>query len=187
MKFRAFDPSRALAMLSFAALAVAAAACSTNVTNNPAGPGGSSGSAPVPTADCTSRCEAKATQCGAPAATGKEACGKVCDGSYTSDQLSCLENKPCGELQSASSISSVCPRDSGSSGSSTGTSGSSNTSSGSTSEHYSCSLNGQCFKCADSAGVSKCSLTDGPGPRLHEDGLQLLRVTLAASRETSPC
>ena len=135
MKYRAFDPFRALVVLSFTV--VAAAACSTNVTNNPAGPGGSSGSAPVPTADCKSRCEAKATQCGAPSAKAVEGCNVICDGSYTSDQLACLEDKSCSELQSGS-LSNVCPPS---------------------------SLNGQCFKCADSEGVSKCSISTGPGPR----------------------
>lgn len=164
MKSRAFDPFHALAALSFSVLSFTSVACSTNVTNNPADPGGSSGSAPVAVADCTSRCEAKATKCGAPASQGKEACAAICDGSYTSDQLACLEDKSCNELQSAS-FSSVCPRSSASSsGSSNTSSGSSNTSSGSTSEHYSCSLNGQCYKCADSAGVTKCSLKTGPGP-----------------------
>lgn len=158
MKSRAFDPFRALATLSFTILSVTSAACSTNVTNNPAG-GGSSGpgSTPVPTADCTSRCEAKATKCGAPAADGKQACAKICDGTYTSDQLACLEEKSCSALQSGS-FENVCPA------SSSGSSGGGSTSGGSSTTHFSCSLNGECFKCNDSAGVSKCSITTGPGP-----------------------
>lgn len=153
MKFRTFDPVRALATLSFTIVSITSAACSTNVTNNPAGPTGP-GSTPVPTADCTSRCEAKATKCGAPSAAGKEACAKICDGTYTADQLSCLEDKSCNELRSAD-FSRVCPSSSGGGG---------NTSSGGGGDHFSCSLNGQCFKCNDSAGVQKCSITTGPGP-----------------------
>jgi len=161
MKFRAFDPFPpfgALAALGFTVLCVTASACSTNVTNNPPGSSsGTSGSAPVATADCTSRCEAKGSQCGAPASKAREGCAAICDGSYTSDQLSCLESKPCKELQAASGLSEVCPR------SGTGTSGGGSTSGGGTT-HFSCSLNGECFKCNDSAGVAKCSITTGPGP-----------------------
>ncbi len=158
MKFRALDPFRALAALSFAVLSVTSLACSTNVTNNPAGPSGP-GSTPIPTADCTSRCEAKATNCGAPAADAKQACAQICDGTYTSDQISCLEGKSCSELQSGG-IAKLCPSSGGGGGSS---GGGGNTSSGGATR-YACSLNGQCFKCNDSAGVKACSISAGPGP-----------------------
>jgi hypothetical protein len=160
MNVRAIAPLRALATFSFGVLAVMAAACTTNVTNNPADSSGG-GSSPVPTADCKSRCEAKASECGAPAAKAQEGCVAVCDGSYTGDQLSCLEGKACSELQTTS-LSGVCPPASGTT--SGGTTSGGTTSGGGGDTHFSCSLNGQCFKCKDSAGVSKCSISTGPGP-----------------------
>jgi hypothetical protein len=146
-----------------AILLLLCAACTSTVTNNNPGSSGSSGSTPVPKADCSARCEAKASMCGAPADVGKQACGGVCDGTYTSDQLACLEGKPCAELKTAS-LGQVCPASSSSSG---GNTSGGNTSGGTTSggtDHFSCSLNGACFKCNDSDGVSKCSLSTGPGP-----------------------
>lgn len=134
-------------------VSIACVACTTNVTNNNPG----NGSDPVPAADCKTRCQAKATGCQAPAAQATQACGKVCDGSLTNDQLTCLEGKACSDLNVAS-LDSICPASGGSSGNSSG----GTPSGGST--HFSCSLNGTCFKCADSAGVSKCSLQTGPGP-----------------------
>lgn len=136
------------------------AACTTNVTNNGAS---SSGSAPVATADCTSRCQTKATGCQASASQAQQACATVCDGSYTGDQLACLEAKPCAQLQGAS-LTAVCPASS--TGTSSGTSGGTSGSSGSTgtTTKFSCKLNGTCYKCNDSAGVSKCSVSTGPGP-----------------------
>jgi hypothetical protein len=136
------------------AVAVFACSSTTNTTTN------NFGSQPVATPDCKSRCQTKATGCGAPAADATQACDGVCDGTYTNDQLACLEGKSCQELQSASSsLASLCPK--GSSSSSGGSSGGS--SSGSTGT-FKCSLNGICYKCNDSEGVSKCSLTNGPGP-----------------------
>jgi len=52
---------------------------------------------------------------------------------------------------------------SGSSGTS-GTSGTSGSTGSTTTEKYSCSLNDVCYKCSSSEGVSKCSITTGPGP-----------------------
>jgi hypothetical protein len=141
-------------------LFVACVACTSTVTNNNPGSSGSPGSTPVPTADCTSRCEAKASTCGAPSETGKQACAGICDGSYTNDQINCLEGKPCGELQTAN-LGAVCPRESGTTSGGTTSGG---TTSGGSGDRFSCSLNGQCFKCKDSAGVSKCRISTGPGP-----------------------
>ncbi len=36
--------------------------------------------------------------------------------------------------------------------------------SSSSDDHFSCSLNGTCYKCPSSDAVSKCSLQTGPGP-----------------------
>jgi hypothetical protein len=160
---------RILLVWGFGALGALIVACTSNTTVNNNGStssssGGTSGSTPVPAADCKTRCEKKATTCSAPAADAQSACAGICDGTYTTDQLACLEAKACADLQ-AGSFASLCPAattsSSGTSGASSGTSGTS--SSGST-QKFVCVLNGQCFKCKDSAGVSKCSLKDGPGP-----------------------
>ena len=141
------------------------AACTTNTTNNNGGTsGGTSGSAPVPQADCNTRCKAKATTCGATAAQADQGCGQICT-SYTVDQLSCLEGKSCDQLQNAS-LSTLCPAAPGSSSGTSGTSGASSGTSGTsgTTTKFSCSLNGTCYKCDSSEGVQKCSITTGPGP-----------------------
>ena len=158
MKYHSTVPFPVLAAL--AALAAFAAACSTNVTVPGSEPG--AGSSPAPVADCTSRCESKATGCGAPSDQASKACGSVCDGSFTNDQLSCLESKSCSALQTAD-LSNVCPRSSSNSGGS-GTSGGGTSGGSSSTDHFACSLNGACYKCQDSDGVNKCSITSGPGP-----------------------
>ena len=117
----------------------------------------SSGGTPVPTADCKSRCEKKAAECGAPANQAEQGCSNTCNGGLTSSQLTCLEGKSCKELESKS-VDDLCP---GGGGSSSGTSGQSSSGGG---DKFSCSLNGTCYKCEDSAGVQKCSLQTRPGP-----------------------
>lgn len=139
-------------------------ACTSNTTNNNGGAsGGTSGSAPVATADCKSRCQTKATTCGAPAANATQACAQICDGRYTGDQLNCLEATDCAKLQTPAGFEAACPA--APAGTSGGTSGSGTSgTSGTSTTQFSCSLNGTCYKCNDSAGVQKCSIQTGPGP-----------------------
>ena len=136
---------------------------SSNGGSSSNGSSSSSGGNPVPTADCKSRCEKKASECGAPANQAEQGCSNTCNGGLTSSQLTCLEGKSCKELESKS-VDDLCPG-----GSTSSSSGQTSTSSGQTSssgggDKFSCSLNGTCYKCEDSAGVQKCSLQTGPGP-----------------------
>jgi len=66
----------------------------------------------VTTAECSQRCEAKATGCKASPTDAQQACSSICS-SATQDQLTCLEGKSCGELGSASTLEQVCPKTSG--------------------------------------------------------------------------
>ena len=107
---------------------VFACSSSTSGTNTSSSSGGTSGgsSPKISAADCQSRCKTKATQCGAPADQGTQACASLCDGSFTDAQLVCLEGKSCEVLNAeGTTINSVCPDTSGGSSGSSGTSGSS--------------------------------------------------------------
>lgn len=162
---------RAIVGLVSASFVLVTAACSGSSNNSDGSSNGgssnggasSSGGTPVPTADCKSRCEKKAAECGAPAKDAEQGCSNTCNGGLTNTQLTCLEGKSCQELESKS-VDALCPGGGTSSGgqSSSGTSGQS--SSGSGGNKFSCSLNGTCYKCQDSEGVQKCSLQTGPGP-----------------------
>ncbi|CAN5757026.1 hypothetical protein BH11MYX4_BH11MYX4_25150 [soil metagenome] len=119
---------------AFFALTSFVIACSSTTSgtgsSSSGGTSGSSGSPKITTADCTTRCKTKATECGAPADQGASSCASLCDGSFTDAQLTCLEQKSCAQLNaSGGTINSLCPDtsggSSGSSGSSSGTSGSS--------------------------------------------------------------
>jgi hypothetical protein len=50
--------------------------------------------------NCSSRCNAKATQCGAPTATAASHCNTLCAASPTETQLGCIETTDCSTLQS---------------------------------------------------------------------------------------
>lgn len=122
----------------FASVSVLALAigCSSSVTGNGTSSGGdgtsSSGGAQtkrVSSADCSERCQARATQCEATPAQAEEACSTICS-SATEDQLDCLAAKSCAELGSASSFQDLCPGGSSSSSSSSSSSGSSGNTSG---------------------------------------------------------
>jgi len=147
-------------------LFVVLAACTTNTTNNNGTSSGGSGSAPAATADCKSRCEKKGTACGATAANAALACASVCDGRYTTDQLNCLEATDCAKLQTKAGFDAACPAPNGSTSGGTSGGTSSGTTGGTT--HFSCRLNGTCYKCADADGVEKCAITTGPGPGCTE-------------------
>jgi len=105
--------------------AVTGVACSSTTTGTSGGtPGtsggtsGTSGSTPVSASACSSRCQTKATSCGEPAADAMTSCSSLCS-STTESQLSCLEAKACSEL-SASNFETLCPKDTGSSGTTSG-------------------------------------------------------------------
>ena len=107
---------------------VFACSSSTSGTNTSSSSGGTSGgsSPKISAADCQSRCKTKATQCGAPADQGTQACASLCDGSFTDAQLVCLEGKSCEVLNAeGTTINSVCPDTSGGSSGSSGSSGTS--------------------------------------------------------------
>lgn len=162
---------RAIAGLVSASFVLVTAACSGSSNNSDGSSSGgsngstsSSGGTPVPTADCKSRCEKKAAECGAPANQAEQGCSNTCNGGLTTTQLSCLEGKSCKELESKS-IDELCPGGGGTSSGQTSSGASGQSSSGSSGGNkFSCSLNGTCYKCQDSEGVQKCSLQTGPGP-----------------------
>lgn len=151
--------SKALRFLTLTSTLGLMFACSSTTTVNNNGPGGGgTGSQPAPTADCKSRCQTKATSCQASASEAQSVCGGICDGTFTNDQLACLEGKSCSDLQN-SDVGVLCPKPAGSNdGGSSGSSGGS-----SSTTKFSCSLNGTCYKCADADALEKCTLKTGAG------------------------
>jgi len=99
------------------ASALFAATCASAGCSSDPGASSSSGDSAVPngatprlsTKDCTSRCEAKSSECGAPSDSAAERCAQVCAESRTEDQLACLEAKSCSKLAAAEDLDALCP------------------------------------------------------------------------------
>lgn len=78
----------------------------------------SSSGSPLNADECNRRCTQKALSCDVPSDQVDGVCARVCDGSYTTAQIACMELKPCAELEAASSLAALCPATSSSSSSS---------------------------------------------------------------------
>jgi hypothetical protein len=132
-------PFSSVRLLLLASLVIAAAsaeaACSSDTGSAPSASstsssgGESSGSPTISTADCTSRCAAKSSACGAPSESAQQACTQLCSEPRTEAQLTCLEGKDCGSLARTEDFDTLCPA--GGAGSSTSSSSSSTSSSSS--------------------------------------------------------
>jgi hypothetical protein len=102
-------------------------ACTSETSSSPDGAGSSGtsgGSSPaITTAECTDRCKGKLDQCGAPAAQTEQGCAQLCGGSITQAQAACFEASDCEEIARAETVDELCPKNTGSSGTSSGSSG----------------------------------------------------------------
>ena len=82
-------------------------ACGSDDNGGSAGSGvvgGSAGAAGGTTlaANCSERCEARASSCGAPASTAASTCAELCSMNVTEEQAQCLESTSCSALEALS-------------------------------------------------------------------------------------
>ncbi len=142
-------------MLALGLLGSVAACSSTTVgtgqpSSSSSSSSSSSGSTPLNADECQRRCTQKALSCSVPSGEVDGVCSRVCDGSYTPAQITCMESKSCAQLEAASSLAALCPATS-----------STSSSSGATDNPDIGKSCGDSFECS---GLAHCMCQDGFTP-----------------------
>jgi hypothetical protein len=127
-----------LSLLPFISLVFA---CSS--TSNATGGGGGTS---TPAANCQSRCEKKATTCGAQSADASQYCTGLCGKQPTESQMGCVESGDCATLQASATPCGIGQSAGGGDGGGGG----------------SFKKNGEACACPSGSGWQQCSGTSGP-------------------------